>query len=181
MFRMNVVFSADNNIFSKDSLEFLKKFELWDWENDQFVTYECKNIYDVVTRDLTNSPDYRIDIEVWPSLFYDYVDGKVINEVALHPEDVFSAIVNHFKEDELTILVYADPDKFENSEYNIPDKFDLPYYKYVFKKNDFEEDELAEGKIRIGLDFDCAYVYDFDNDRELQVGEIDGVDEFRFY
>ena len=112
-------------------------------------------------------------IDVWPTAVH-------FGQETFNPEDLFSALVNHFKMDNMEIYVYADPDKFDNADYNIPEEYSLPFYRYTVNMEDFDEDEIADGTIRIGLDGDNAYVYD-ENYDEIAVNDIEDADWVQFY
>ena len=157
MFRMQVEFYANEDLFTKESVSFLKeKF------NDEIYEVISKNIQD---------PRY-IEVPVWPGASYD--------ENWIKPEDVYSAMVNHFKSDGLTIIVRPDEDKFNKEDYNIPENYWDVYYKYELKKEDYEDD-IEAGEFAIGLDGDNAYAYDPDTEEEVLVNDIEDAEWIELY
>ena len=157
MFRMNVIISSPEPIFTPESLEFLKKFELWDYSEDKPIVYESEDIYKIAVENITDPNN--LDIYPWPS-YFENIESK------FNPDDFFSALLNHFKVDGMGIYVEGDAEKLSNEDYNIPDEYGTPFYELTFDKNDFDEDEFNEGKIRIALDGDNAFVYDSENDEK---------------
>lgn len=158
MFRMQVEFYAEEDLFTTESVSFLK-----DKFNDE--------IYDVIAKSIQD-PRY-IEVPVWPGLSYD--------EDWIRPEDVFSAMVNHFKSEGLTIIVRPDEDKFNKEDYNIPENYWDVYYKYEFHKENFGSDEIENGEVVIGLDGDNAYAYDPDEDEEVLVNDIEDAEWIELY
>lgn len=157
MFRMQVEFYANEELFTKESLEFLKeKFN--------------EEIYNAVS-DGIQEPTY-IEVEVWP--------GSSLDEDWIKPEDVFSALVNHFKSDGLTVIVRPDEDKFRKEDYGIPENYMDVYYKYELNKEDYE-DEVEAGEFEFGFDIDYLYAYDPDEDEEILAYEIDGAEPVELY
>ena len=172
MFRMNVIISSPEPIFTPESLEFLKKFELWDYSEDKPIVYESEAIYKIAVENITDPNN--LDIYPWPS-YFENIESK------FNPDDFFSALLNHFKVDGMGIYVEGDAEKLSNEDYNIPDEYGTPFYELTFDKNDFDEDEFNEGKIRIALDGDNAFVYDSENDENISVNDIDGADWVLFW
>lgn len=158
MFRMPVEYYADEELFTKESLEFLK---------DEYDD----NVYNLIVNNIQDSQ--FIEIEVWPGAF----EGREW----LRPEFVFASMVNHFKSDGLTVIVRADQDKFNPVDYGIPEEYVDVYYRYTLNIEDYGKEEIDNGEFALEFDGDYAYAYDPDNDEEIKVIDIEDADFIELY
>ena len=172
MLKMEIEIFDLKKVFTPESLKFLKKFELWDSDKGEMVSYENENIYKLAADNILGSaPSQSISIDEWP-------DSSYFGLEHFDPGDLFSVLVNHFQDDgmELHIYIY----EFDYAEYNVPEMFSLPYITYTFKKDEYDESELSEGKVRIRIDGNdsCFLVNEYD---EISLRYIEGAKSIQLF